>query len=102
MNAQIGLGSGTSQGGYVPVDVNYGYNYTQQIFTKSEMNASAAGNITGMKFYLPNNADISKSLDWVVYVAHTTKTSFASNTDWIPVSGMTQVFAGTVTASGER
>ncbi|MDH5034296.1 T9SS type A sorting domain-containing protein [Chryseobacterium cucumeris] len=100
MNAQVTLGSGTSQGGYVPVDVNYGYNYTQQIFTKSEINASAAGTITGMKFYLPNNADISKSVDWVVYVAHTTKTSFSSTSDWIPVSGMTQVFAGTVSASG--
>jgi hypothetical protein len=99
-NAQIMLGSGTTQGGYVPVDVNYGYNYTQQIFTKSEINANAAGNITGMKFYLPNNADITKSVDWVVYVGHTTKTSFSSTTDWIPVSGLSQVFSGTVSASG--
>lgn len=99
-NAQIMLGSGTTQGGYVPIDVNYGYNYTQQIFTKSEINANAAGNITGMKFYLPNNADITKSVDWVVYVGHTTKTSFSSTTDWIPVSGLSQVFSGTVSASG--
>ncbi|MBB6329354.1 hypothetical protein HNP24_000304 [Chryseobacterium sediminis] len=101
-NAQIMLGSGTTQAGYVPIDVNYGYNYTQQIFTKSEINANAAGNITGMKFYLPNNADITKSVDWVVYVGHTTKTSFSSTTDWIPVSGLSQVFSGTVSASGSE
>ncbi|MET3037316.1 T9SS type A sorting domain-containing protein [Chryseobacterium sp. NRRL B-14859] len=98
-NAQVTLGGGTSQAGYVPIDVNYGYNYTQQIFTKNDINATA-GNITGIKFYLPNNADISKSVDWVVYIGHTTKTSFSSTSDWVPVSGLTQVFAGTVSAVG--
>lgn len=98
-NAQIMLGSGTSQSGVAPIDVNYGYSYTQQIFTKSEINANAAGNITGLKFYLPNNADISKSVDWVVYIGHTTKTSFSGTTDWVSVSGLTQVFSGTVSAS---
>ncbi|AKK73591.1 hypothetical protein OK18_14150 [Chryseobacterium gallinarum] len=99
-NAQVTLGSGTTQTGYVPIDVNFGYNYTQQIVTKNDINAVAAGNITGLKFYLPNNADISKSVDWVVYVGHTTKTSFSSNSDWVPVSGLTQVFAGTISAAG--
>ncbi|WP_411810771.1 T9SS type A sorting domain-containing protein [Chryseobacterium scophthalmum] len=100
VNAQVTLGSGTTQGGYAPVDVNYGYNYTQQIFTKSEINATAAGNITGIKFYLPNNADITKSVDWVVYVGHTTKTSFSSTTDWVAASALTQVFSGAVSIVG--
>lgn len=102
MNAQIALGSGTSQGGIFPVDVNYGYNYTQQIFTKSEINTSAAGNITGLTFYLPGNADISKSVDWVVYVGHTSKSTFASTTDWVPVSALTQVFSGVIAVSGNQ
>ncbi|SHL63532.1 T9SS type A sorting domain-containing protein [Chryseobacterium polytrichastri] len=95
LNAQIVLGSGTTKGGYAPIDVNYGYNFTEQIFTKSEIN-STAGNITGVKFYLSNTSDISKSVDWVVYVGHTTKTNFTSTSDWVPVSSLTQVFSGVV------
>ncbi|WP_083997446.1 T9SS type A sorting domain-containing protein [Chryseobacterium angstadtii] len=102
VNAQVVLGGGTTQGGYMPVDVNYGYNYSQQIFAKTEINASAAGNITGVKFYLPNNADISKTVDWVVYIGHTTKTTFSSNTDWIPLANMTQVFSGAVNVVGSE
>lgn len=100
VNAQVTLGSGNTQGGYAPVDVNYGYNYTQQIFTKSEINTSAAGNITGVKFYLPSNADITKSVDWVVYIGHTTKTSFSNTTDWVAASALTQVFSGAVSVVG--
>ena len=96
LNAQVFLGSGTAQSGYVPVDVNYGYNYTQQIFTKNEINAAAAGNISGVKFYLPTNAVLTNSSNWVVYVGHTNKATFASNTDWIPVANLTQVFSGSV------
>ncbi|KQR93412.1 hypothetical protein ASG01_09505 [Chryseobacterium sp. Leaf180] len=96
LNAQVTLGTGSAQGGISPVDVNYGFNYTQQIFTKSEINASAAGSITGIKFYLPANADISKSNDWVVYAGLTSKTSFSDTSDWIPLSAMTQVFSGIV------
>ncbi|HCA06627.1 T9SS type A sorting domain-containing protein [Chryseobacterium sp.] len=102
INAQVILGSGTTQGGYMPVDVNFGYNYSQQIFTKTEINAAAAGNVTGVKFFLPNNADISKSVDWVVYVGHTTKTSFSSVTDWVPLASMTQVFSGAVSVVGNE
>mgnify|MGYP003617634106 FL=1 len=102
-NAQISLGTGTTTGSY-PIATNWGYNYTQQIWSKSEIKADAAGNITGLQFYLPSTLDISLSKDWVVYLGHTTKTAFAGATtaDWLPVSAtpelekVTQVFAGAV------
>lgn len=97
INAQISLGSGTTQSGYVPIDVNYGYNYTQQILAKSDLNASA-GNLTGVKFFLPAAADISKSVDWTVWVGNTTKATFTSTTNWVPLTDMTQVFSGTISA----
>ncbi|HQP02900.1 MAG TPA: hypothetical protein PK337_11440, partial [Bacteroidia bacterium] len=37
--------------------------------------------------------------DWVVYFGNTSKASFSSTTDWIPVASMTQVFAGTIPAN---
>lgn len=102
-NAQISLGTGTTTGSY-PIATNWGYNYTQQIWSKSDIKADAAGNITGLQFYLPSTLDISLSKDWVIYLGHTTKTAFAGATaaDWLPVSAtselekVTQVFAGAV------
>ncbi len=97
LSAQINLGEGSTDTGNAPVNTNYGYSYTQQIFTKQEINANAAGNITGLKFYLDPSAVIDNSIDWVVYLGHTTKTNFADEGDWVPVGQMTKVFSGVVT-----
>lgn len=99
-NAQVYLGSGTTQTGIAPIDVNYGYNYTQQIFTKTEIGATSAGNITAVKFFLPASADISNSVAWKVYVGHTTLSTFSGTTAWIPVSSLTEVFTGNVANVG--
>ncbi|MFP3594137.1 T9SS type A sorting domain-containing protein [Chryseobacterium sp. SIMBA_038] len=98
VNAQITLGSGTTTGAY-PIASNWGYNYTQQIISKTSINAAAAGNITGLKFYLPAAAVLDKSNQWEVFVGHTTLTAFAGTTaaSWIATSAMTQVFTGTIT-----
>lgn len=96
LSAQINLGEGSTNFGNAPINTNYGYSYTQQIFTKQEINANAAGNITGLKFYLDPSGIIDNSLNWVVFIGHTAKTNFASSQDWVPVGQMTQVFSGTV------
>ncbi|CAA7193687.1 fibronectin type III domain-containing protein [Chryseobacterium potabilaquae] len=97
--AQITLGTGTTKGP-APVSTYYEYSYVQQIFPKSEINADAAGNITGLKFYLSSTATITNSSEWVVYLGHTAKSNFTSVSDWIPLSGLTKVFEGTVTNNG--
>lgn len=97
LNAQINLGIGSIDVGAAPISTYYGYSYVQQIFPKQEINADAAGNITGLTFYLDPTKPVVNSLDWVVYLGHTAKSSFSSDSDWIPVSQLTQVYAGTVT-----
>ncbi|WP_284464505.1 T9SS type A sorting domain-containing protein [Chryseobacterium sp.] len=99
LSAQITLGEGSTITGNAPVNTYYGYSYTQQIFTKQEINANAAGNITGLKFYLDPAATIDNSSDWVVYLGHTAKTNFTSSNDWVPVAQMTEVYSGTVSNS---
>lgn len=96
--AQITLGSGTTAG-FVPVDPFYGYSYSQQIISKTDLNASGSGTITGFRFYQSGTASIANSNLWTVYVGHTSKSAFASTTDWIPVADLTKVFEGTVTTS---
>lgn len=91
---EVSVGNGTLQN-FLPVNVGYYYSYSQQIYPGSTIGYS--GTITELKFYLPTNALIDNSNDWKVYLGQTTKTSFTSNTDWIPASDMTNVFNGTVT-----
>ncbi|SHE50819.1 Por secretion system C-terminal sorting domain-containing protein [Chryseobacterium arachidis] len=95
MSAQISLGSGTNTG-TMPVLTNWGYTYSQQIFLKSELNAVAAGNITGVKFNLGATSSIANSTTWKVYIGQTAKTTFSSTSDWIPLASLTQVFDGEV------
>ncbi|MDY0932243.1 fibronectin type III domain-containing protein [Chryseobacterium sp. CFBP8996] len=97
INAQINLGVGSTTTGIAPISTYYGYSYVQQIFPKTEINAAAAGNITGVKFYLSPSSVLTNSSSWTVYLGHTNKATFDSNTDWIAVTGLTQVFTGTVT-----
>lgn len=97
LNAQITLGAGSTNVGIAPISTYYGYSYVQQIFTKQEINANAAGNITGLKFYMDPSMSIDNSSEWVVYLGQTTKTSFTSDSDWVPLTELTQVFSGTAT-----
>jgi hypothetical protein len=98
LNAQITLGSGSTTVGVAPISTYYGYSYVQQIFTKNEINAGVAGNITGLKFYLNPSSAITNSSNWVIYLGTTAKTNFTSSSDWIPLSQLTQVFSGNVTS----
>lgn len=97
LNAQITLGAGSTTVGVAPISTYYGYSYVQQIFTKNEINANTSGNITGLKFYLSPSASITNSSSWTIYLGTTSKTTFASTSDWVPISQLTQVFTGTVT-----
>jgi hypothetical protein len=101
-NAQININIGSTYVGTAPISSFFSYSYVQQIYPKQEVNANAAGNITGLTFYLDPSATISDSSNWTVYLGHTTKTAFTSGTDWIPSSQLTQVFAGTVAKNNNK
>lgn len=102
VNAQININIGSGSVGSAPVSSFFSYSYVQQIFPKQEVNASAAGNITGLTFYLDPSATINDSSNWTVYLGHTPKVSFTSNTDWVPAAQLTQVFSGTVNKNGNK
>jgi len=100
LNAQTGtiqIGSGTNTGSIIPVAA-WDYTYSQQIVTASEYIAEngVAGNITKIRWMFPSIGTTTNYGDWDVYIGHTTKTSFASNTDWVPIGDLTQVFSGNI------
>jgi hypothetical protein len=100
--AQVTVGSETATTTNLPITSCYGYTYSEQIFLASEINAS--GDITSLSFYLDaatSTADFSDSVGWTIYLGNTTKTDYASTTDWITSTGLTQVYTGDVAFPAE-
>ena len=100
----VSIGSaGTGTSNYWPNYYLYGYSYSQQIVEATEINSGGWGGgaalISKIRFKPTMSAPTVLWQDWVVYFGNTSKASFSSTTDWIPVASMTQVFAGTIPAN---
>ena len=88
----------TKRNGFLPNANFYRYSLSQQIFTAAEIGMS--GEITALSFFCTNNpSDRSRVLD--VYMVHTDKTVFESNTDWISVTEEDRVFSQEVTFNAD-
>lgn len=93
------IATGTNTNSNVPITSYYGYSYSQQIYLGSEMDPAVQGqpnSITKIRFYYASGS-VTNSDNWTVYIGSTNQTSFASNTNWVPLANLTQVFSGTVT-----
>lgn len=111
MEAQttVSIGSGNTRSANLPIISNYGYSYSQQLYLASEYTTAGGTGLTSIsKLRLYYNGTgtgttagtspaTSTFDDWTIYMGNTSKTSFASSTDWVPSSALTQVFSGTVT-----
>jgi hypothetical protein len=94
----VGVQNGTSSS--VPLSASTAFNYSQTIYTPSELNIPVGTVITKIA-YLPTSTTVTSTSwnsakDWVVYMGNTTVSNFASTAiaSWVPVSDMTQVFSG--------
>ncbi len=91
----VPIGQGTEDWLDLPIDANYGYNYSQTIYLQSEINI-ANKRISKIYYYWTGLEAAESSKDWVIYMGHTTNTGFNTGNDWIPVSQMLEVFNGEV------
>src|SRR5688572_18679962 len=96
--AQVLIGNGTNQDQNVPWEPYYGYTYAQSIYLASEINAT--GDITALQWYFSGTSTLPDNQQLVIYLGHTSKTSYSSNADWEDVANLTQVYAGGITVSG--
>ena len=85
----IGQGESTNQ--YLPSYSYYNYTLSQQIYTPDEI--GEAGSITTISYF---NAGVTKTRSYDIYMVHTDKLTFDSNTDWITVSETDRVYSGSV------
>jgi len=96
---QIGSGTATQNAASTTILVtDREYSYSQQIVKASEytLGGGIAGDITKIRYQFTNIGTTSNYGDWEVYIGHTSKTNFASASDWEPIANLTQVFNGNI------
>jgi hypothetical protein len=91
------LDSGATADHSVPMDLWWYYSYAQSIYTPADL--CGAGTISEISWDY-NAYDTTTAVETIViYMGHTTKTSYASttSTEWVPAADMTEVYSGTIT-----
>ncbi len=91
-------GTGTSTLNGTPVNNYYNYSYTQLLFMANEINV-AGGTIEKIGFQYGYSTAMTAKTNVKIYMANTSKTSFANGTDWV-LSGLSLVYSGSLNCSG--
>lgn len=94
---QVGTQTNLTDNG--PVKTTENYHYSQSIYTKTDINTgggSGPGNISKIRFFYESGG-YTNSTNWTIYLGHTNKTSFLSDTDWFTAVTMVNCFSGNVT-----
>ena len=91
--AEVTIGDGINYNQYLPTYSYYNYSLTQQIYTASEI--GQAGSITAIAFKVSNSKSTARAVD--VYLKHTSKDAFTSNTGWETMGSGDKVYSGSVT-----
>ena len=85
-------GTSTAQNYTLPVNTYYGYSYTQQIITASEIGGPNTFNGISFNYAYssPNNSESNVN----IYIGTTDKSSFSSTTDYVDPATLTLVYSG--------
>ena len=91
-NAGNLIGSGEDTDVNLPSHSYWKYGLSQQIYTATELGGSFT--INSISFF---NSGHTETRSYDVYLTHTSKSYFNSNTDWVAVTQADRVFSGYVT-----
>ena len=95
----VTVGTGTIQAQYNPVRTFWGYNYTQQIYTATEISAAGAApgmQINAIRFYWEGVGTIANTDIWTVFMGEVAQSNFTSTSNWVPFSSLTEVYTGNI------
>ena len=91
------VGEGTITNYTIPVNNYYNYTYSQQIYLPSEV--GSAGNIEGISFQYAYTSPSTVKNNVTIYLGHTSRNSFTSTGDYIPLSSLQVVYTGNLNCS---
>ncbi|MDP8232306.1 MAG: lamin tail domain-containing protein [Candidatus Zophobacter franzmannii] len=91
----VPIGAETLTGQGLPVEPYYGYTYSQSIYLQSEINRTEQ-RIEKIWYHYNGGTDLSATTEWVIYMGHTADAAFATNTSWVPLANLSQVYNHTL------
>ena len=94
---QVGL---DGELGAFPVNTNYNYGYSQQIYTSVEMGSEKT--IYTLSFNYSGNETEEVSRFVKVYMGHTQKSEYTASYDFVDVTRLTKVYSGYMTIPAEE
>lgn len=92
----VGNGSNTSY--QIPVNNLYRYTYTQSIFTSAELGGQAQV-ISGISFQYAYSSPMTCKTNCVIYLGHTSQSTFSSYSNYVQPSNLTRVYSGSLNCS---
>ena len=95
----VTIGEGTQTYYRLPLNMYYRYSLTQEIYTADEIGVPAGGSITSISFHYAYNSSFNLG-NIQVFLMNTSKSSFNSNTDMVPISFDNMVYDGNMSATG--
>ena len=81
----------------LPLNNYYNYTFTQQIYLASEMGGAAT--IDSIAFDYAYSTPSTNKTNVTLYLGHTTQSTFSSASDYIPSTGLQQVYTGPLNCS---
>ncbi|HQE11478.1 MAG TPA: hypothetical protein PLQ78_01890, partial [Flavipsychrobacter sp.] len=98
MAQTVTIGTGTPTTSYFPIYSCYVYNYAQQVYWATELNAAGASGpsfINKIRFYVSGTAQPTSTWQaWQVFLGNTTVDGIATTSSW--QTGLTPVFNGNI------
>ena len=99
INAQVPIviGSGDTNSSFLPIEEDYKFSISQQIYTAEELTAMP-GTITGVAFKMANTSSVTRTIK--VYMINTEKESFTDVQDWVNLTTDDLVYHGDIVYPG--
>jgi hypothetical protein len=90
------VGTGTTTGKHLPMEMYYGYTYSQSIVLSTDFPTEFQDNggvINKISYYYNGNSSNTDNVK--IYMGNTSKSAFANNSDWVTIGSLELVYDGT-------
>ena len=94
------VGTGSTTGKHLPMEMYYGYTYSQSIYLSTDFPTAFQNNggfIDKISYYYNGNSSNTDNIK--IYMANTAKSSFSSTSDWVAFANLTLVYDGSISTT---
>ena len=95
--ANVGIGNGAVVNVHLPMEMFYGYTYSQSLYLPADFNGTT-GLISKISYYYNGSGTYADNIE--IYMGTTTQSTFVTTSDWVDYADLTTVYSGTFNTNG--